>query len=509
MLPHQRLQPALQTSPAATPQVARSRVGIRVRVLALAGVLTSATVLFLYKLGASSFFLDEVFTWYTVRGDLSELHTRLLDQEVAPPLYYLFLHGWVVLTGAESEAALRLPSALAGVALVAAVYWLGSLIAGRRAGLVSAGLATVSPIVLLYAQQTRSYIFAMLAVTIAAAAAIEAVRGRSTRWLILAGAASAAGILTHYTAVLAVVPITAWVLMQDAFRLRTRLLFIAAVSAPLLAVSPLLVEQMGKGHHDWTEQFGRLDLINMLRIIGTPFDGRAADISTPLRQVGAVIVVDAIALLALAHRMRAIRERWLIAAAALGPIVVVLLTSALVHPVAITRYTAVAAPFVLIAIGAAAVNAPRILGAVLVTATLALSIAGVVAAERPSGYYPDTRATIAAAAQNWHKGDFIVSVGLLAFPDALTNYAERALPPDGRQVHGYATLDEAAAEPVVLRAVRNGGRMWLAADPPLNPAELARGLDRLGLKVSREWSFHGVIGIQLVLASSADAAPKS
>jgi mannosyltransferase len=472
------------------------------RYLALAGIAALATAVFSFGLGSSSFFLDEIYTWYTVRGDLGDLRSHLVEQEVAPPLYYLLLHGWVLLTGADSETALRLPSVAAGVALVAAVYWLGALVGGRRAGLLSAGLAAVSPTVLLYAQQTRAYVWAMLAVTVAVAAAIEAVRGRSTSWLVAAGAAGAVAVLTHYTAMLVVAPVAVWVLLrEDAFILRTRLLFAGALVAPLLALAPLVVEQMGRGHQAWTDAFGRLNVENVLRLIGTPFDGRFDGISALGRQAGAAVVIVAVAILAGGERLLGIRDRRLVAAAAVVPIVAVIFTSAVVHPVALGRYTAVAAPFALVAIGVVAVHVQRVLGGLLVGVTLVLSVVGVLAASRSEGRYPDTRGTIETVAERWRDGDVIVGVNLFAYPDALAFYAGRMIPAPGREIHNHATFAAAFDAPDIVRATRRRARIWLAADPPVARSELGYAFARRGYRLRRQWLFPGVDAIQLVLAS--------
>jgi hypothetical protein len=470
--------------------------------LPLVAIAALATVVFSFGLGSSSFFLDEAYTWFTVRGDLGELGSRLVEQEVTPPLYYLLLDGWVFFTGADSEGALRLPSVAAGVALVLAVYWLASLVGGRRAGLVSAGLAAVSPAVLLYAQQTRAYAPVMLASTVAAAAAIEAVRGRSNRWLAAAGAATAAAVLTHYTAVLAVAPVVVWVLLRrDAFGLRTRLLFAAALVAPLLALAPLIVEQMTRGHQAWTDPVGRLTVDNILRLVGTPFDGRFEGISALGRQVGAAVVIVALALLTAGERLLGLRERRVVAAAALVPLLAVIFVSGVVHPVAVGRYTAVAAPFMLVAIGVVATNVQRELGAVLVGATLALSIIGVVGASRSEGEYPDARGTVQTVAEHWRRGDVIVAVNSFVFPAALTFYAERMLPPGGHRIHGHPTFASAIDTPALVRATRRRARIWLAADPPVARSDLSYALARRGYRARRQWRFHGFATIQLVLAS--------
>src|SRR5215207_3111076 len=141
-------------------------------------VFVVAGLLFALQLGSSSLFIDEVYSWRASRGSLGDLADALRYTEVTPPLYYLLLHAWMQIAGGDSETLLRLPSVVAGVGLVAAVYWLGSVVAGRKAGLIAAGLTSISPLVLLYAQQVRAYVWVMLAVTIAVAAAVHAGRDR-------------------------------------------------------------------------------------------------------------------------------------------------------------------------------------------------------------------------------------------------------------------------------------------------------------------------------------------
>lgn len=74
-----------------------------------------------------------------------------------PPLYYVLLYGWAKLFG-TSSAALRSMSAVAGVAAIGLMFWLGmELFDNRRAALWCAALFAISPIQVLYAQEAREY----------------------------------------------------------------------------------------------------------------------------------------------------------------------------------------------------------------------------------------------------------------------------------------------------------------------------------------------------------------
>src|SRR3954471_17834477 len=80
----------------------------------------------LYRLGAQSLWLDEGGTWSEVTGRTGKgwlaLLGELWSKDAAYPLYHILVKAWVTLVG-DSEWALRFPSALAGAATVAVLYF--------------------------------------------------------------------------------------------------------------------------------------------------------------------------------------------------------------------------------------------------------------------------------------------------------------------------------------------------------------------------------------------------
>src|SRR5215213_11727258 len=80
----------------------------------------------LYRLGAQSLWLDEGGTWSEVTGRTGKgwlaLFGELWSKDAAYPLYHILLKIWVTVAG-DSEWALRFPSALAGAAAVAVMYY--------------------------------------------------------------------------------------------------------------------------------------------------------------------------------------------------------------------------------------------------------------------------------------------------------------------------------------------------------------------------------------------------
>ena len=204
----------------------------------------------LYRLGAQSLWLDEGGTWSEVTGRTGKgwlaLLGELFSKDAAYPLYHILLKVWLILAG-DSEWALRFPSALAGAATVAMLYF-AALELGRRTtddrrrapddrrpfdaaqgrrttddgrqivdgrwsvvggrwSVVSLGAAllfALSPFALWYAQDAKVYSLLMLAVALEIWALLRALDRPGPRsWLALAGV-SLASLFVHRLALLPV-----------------------------------------------------------------------------------------------------------------------------------------------------------------------------------------------------------------------------------------------------------------------------------------------------------------
>lgn len=124
--------------------------------------LTSGTLLCLlafglrlYRLGSQSLWYDEAASLFAASQPLASLSAPLV-LEPHPPLYFLLLHGWMVLAG-SSEFSLRFLSVLFSVLAIAGIYRLGALLLGMWVGVFAAALAALSPFLVYYAQETRMY----------------------------------------------------------------------------------------------------------------------------------------------------------------------------------------------------------------------------------------------------------------------------------------------------------------------------------------------------------------
>ncbi len=142
--------------------------------------------------------LDEAITIHQARLSLHDLFTNLYNGDRQPPLYHLVL--WLTIRAfGHSEFAVRLPSLVAGTLIVPALYELGRELYDRRTGLIAAGFAAVSPMLIWYAQEVRMYEFATLFGLLALLFQLRAIRNPSSlgNW---AGyiLASAALLWSHY-----------------------------------------------------------------------------------------------------------------------------------------------------------------------------------------------------------------------------------------------------------------------------------------------------------------------
>jgi 4-amino-4-deoxy-L-arabinose transferase-like glycosyltransferase len=173
---------------------------------ALAAVVLVAAALRLHGLGDESFWHDEAWTWGLVRdGGLLWKLTRL---DAHPPLYFALLHAWARF--GDSEAWLRLPSTLAGIASVLLIARLGRRLGGPRAGLAAALFLALSPYAIRYSREARSYALLFLLCLAALDAVLDLRDDPESRSWIRLGLLGGAVALTHYLGVLFLIALPAF-----------------------------------------------------------------------------------------------------------------------------------------------------------------------------------------------------------------------------------------------------------------------------------------------------------
>jgi mannosyltransferase len=202
----------------------------------------AAAVLRLWNLGAQSLWVDEIFTWQT-----SSPHGPLLWSDVVQnlnsPLISAFSHFWMKLAG-DSEFALRLPMALASIALVPAIAVLARRIAGEETFLPAAWLTALSPFVTWYGQEFRGYIFAILFATLAILALLDLQERGRRRDLLLLALWTVLGALSNMSVAL-LVPVFATALVLSPPPGRGRLAMpLAYLGLVALALSPWILHHL-------------------------------------------------------------------------------------------------------------------------------------------------------------------------------------------------------------------------------------------------------------------------
>lgn len=219
---------------------------------ALAGLalaLAVAAALRLPGIGTWSLWVDEVATAGFASLDWGELTGPLARLETNPPTYYLLVKAWTMGAGA-SDGALRLPSALAGIASVAALWVLCRDAFGRRAAFWSAMILAVAGWHLFHSRDARVYALLTLVVVLA----LLAGRGFAARaarpgwgWVLpalgLAGLGSIAAWL-HFTGVIATamafIHVAALMVGRGTFDRRAVVRLAAAAAVCAVAILPVL-----------------------------------------------------------------------------------------------------------------------------------------------------------------------------------------------------------------------------------------------------------------------------
>jgi mannosyltransferase len=170
-------------------------------------ILLLAAALRFYRLAGQSLWSDEGNSVALAQAGLAEIAARTA-LDIHPPLYYWLLHFWMRLFG-QSEVAVRSLSAVVAVLLVAVIYKVGTRLFDRRAGLIAALIAAVSPFQVYYAQEARMYALLALLGALTVWATVEWMEtcpslpgeegwGKDLAWALLYIFSAAAGLYTQY-----------------------------------------------------------------------------------------------------------------------------------------------------------------------------------------------------------------------------------------------------------------------------------------------------------------------
>jgi 4-amino-4-deoxy-L-arabinose transferase-like glycosyltransferase len=228
----------------------------------LAALTLAAAALRLSTLGLQSFWYDEAFTVMRVlHPGLGATLRSFVHTENTPPLWYLIAWADARVLG-TGEVALRLPSALFGIAAVPVAWGIGRELSGRRVAVLCAAIVAVNPLFWWYSQEARAYELFVLASALAMLCFLRARRDPTPRRMALFALTGALSLLSHYFAVFLLAPM-ALILLADPRTRRRALAPAAGLVAVGLALLPLVIAQGGHG----TQWIGRWPLRERLEAI--------------------------------------------------------------------------------------------------------------------------------------------------------------------------------------------------------------------------------------------------
>ncbi len=204
----------------------------------------------LATLNLQSFWFDEAFTpvhvlhpslWATLRG--------VGRTENTPPLWYVLAWADSRVLG-TGEVALRLPSALAGIATVPVAWAIGRELAGRRTAIVCAALVAVNPLFVWYSQEARAYALFVLTAALAILCFLRVLREPTRGRMALFALTGALALLSHYFAVFLLIGMVLWLLSDPRTR-RPVVPAIAALAVVGAALIPLILAQQSAQDTQW------------------------------------------------------------------------------------------------------------------------------------------------------------------------------------------------------------------------------------------------------------------
>jgi mannosyltransferase len=365
----------------------RSRTVTRHAGVLGAGTLTLlAAVLRVPTLDRQSFWSDEAITALLTRMSFGEMLRVIPQTESTPPVYYVVAWLWARGFG-DGEIGLRSLSALAGVATVPVAYVAGTALMGRRVGLAAAALVAVSPSLVWYSQEARSYALATLLCGASFAAFARVLSSRAMSPLALWSTFSVLAIWTHYFAVFVVAAEAAWLLLSSSGKTARRA--VAATALGGVAVLPLALEQRANG---FTELFGPSDRLSgrVIVVAKQLLVGQALPADRVVAGLAALIVAGSLACI-IARGSRANQHAVVVAATVGG--------AAFVLPIALAiggfdyvnmRNTQMGmVPLFVAAVAGLVVAAPRPLGAVAFVGLCGVLAAATIVVSADASYHRD------------------------------------------------------------------------------------------------------------------------
>jgi uncharacterized membrane protein len=247
-----------------------------------------------YKLSNPSIWLDEGHMVWIGLKPLHEIIPFVNVYELHPPLYYLFMHFWLKL--GTSEFIIRLPSVLAGIAGIYAVYLMAKEAMGHRTALLAAALSSFSCFEILFCQEARMYPFLLLFTSLCIYHFLRALNTGRLFNLAFFTISALLGIYTDYRIIFILISMAVWYLINiKEFGNRLKGLLIAGglVIAGSLPLVPVILHQSGPrgGGSSMAMFFGPPDLNKVFKSIFSLFAGNVLPLEQGLVNILAFLLL--------------------------------------------------------------------------------------------------------------------------------------------------------------------------------------------------------------------------
>ena len=395
--------------------------------------LLAALALGLRAYGATeSPFGDELILFQLIHGrSLGSMLAQVVQQEKTPPLGFFL--SWLTAQLGPTDPWMRAPSVIAGTALVPLTAMLARRAFNSTAGLVAAAFTAVSPFLVFYGSEGRSYSLAA-ALTCASLVLLLAATDReeTSGWLWAGWAFATAGAaLSHYTAIPVLVAGLAWAAVaRPASR---KQLGLAAGGALLACVwwLPSFVTQWGHAGDEARRvaALAPLSLDSLWQVasrasIGSPIwtSIRSIGLTEVPGTVGLVMIIAGLAIAA----VTAVANRsggkpkdttWLLVAAAVAtPFALILFSLQPDHSMLLPRNAICALPALFALAGGlfAKAGKPQVVALAASLTTVGLFLGS--DAELRNFARPNMGAAARAINERWQSGDVILSANYFSGP---------------------------------------------------------------------------------------------
>lgn len=412
---------------------------------------------------------DEAWSIMVARSPLAQIVSPSAD--VHPPLYHLLLSQMIRWVGATTFA-IRYLSVLLSLLSLPFVTLMGRRVAGRKLGLVTMGLASISPFMIYYAQDARMYAAALLGAS-ASLASYLTLAGRQERgqqapkrWWGLYVVASLASVYSHFYAAAVLLGQAAYVVVTAAWRKEARRLGPWLISWAIMAAAflPWILSQAGFLDGKASSRFDEWSGGKLLELAKRMLSAYSAGITLPPAEAGWAWLGAIVAAAGLASLVWRPKKRSL--GAALGTLLLVMIAFAWgVNPIMYTfyeRFLLTGLPAFLLLVGAGILAlAGRWRPAGVASVAAVVGVAGL----SLSHLYFDTTfdkggygRLMAEIEQRSRPGDLILLNNPLQEP--LYTYYERAEIPS-RLLERGPLAGDASADTLLSELTAGYDRVWL------------------------------------------------